>query len=209
MPNKRFPPNARHSKKICRHCKVLFDPCSINGDTQEYCTEEECQSASKKKSQAKWVAKNPDYWKERWKLKKRLGLDKDTSPKPKVTETSSSVSDEQNASDDGQELNQRDLALENRALQDSIKLVEAQHVALMGALYMVLGDGVQEIIDGGGSLFRKCYGIGRRAGVASLSETLNRLETCDGIESHFSGEDPESSGSVQLGGSAFCARGSP
>jgi hypothetical protein len=211
VPNKRFPPNARHSKKICQNpeCGDLFAPCRINGSKQRYCTKPECQYISKKNSQAKWVAKNPTYWADRWKLNQRLGLATDSAEKMVSTDEPSPISNKPNEIVHREDGSERDLVSENQALQDSIKLIEAQHIAVMGALCMILGEGIQEVIDGGGSLFRKCYGIGRRAGVASLSETLNRLETCDGIESHLSGTDPAIAESFQLGGSALCARGSP
>lgn len=56
-------------KKRCAHCRRWFepDPRSIRGDDerscQRYCSLSACRKARKKEAQAKWVAKNPDYFK--------------------------------------------------------------------------------------------------------------------------------------------------
>lgn len=67
-------------KIICKHCKSLFEP-RPNIRNQRYCSMPSCQKArqlawrpkisersqkdleDKKAAQARWRAKNPDYWK--------------------------------------------------------------------------------------------------------------------------------------------------
>jgi hypothetical protein len=52
-------------KKKCRNCKCLFIPDYRNRNRQKYCGEPECQKASKKASQEKWLQKpeNKDHFK--------------------------------------------------------------------------------------------------------------------------------------------------
>ena len=44
-------------------CGELFRPDPRNVGRQQYCTEAVCRKASKKASQARWLANNPDYFK--------------------------------------------------------------------------------------------------------------------------------------------------
>lgn len=53
----------RNGKRKCKHCSILFLPDYRNADRQNYCDKPECRKASKAASQAKWHAKNPDYFK--------------------------------------------------------------------------------------------------------------------------------------------------
>lgn len=66
-------------KKRCAHCRQWFspDPRTVRGDDerscQRYCSQAACQKASAKEARAKWLAKNPDYYKgEARKTKVRL-----------------------------------------------------------------------------------------------------------------------------------------
>ncbi len=51
----------RQEQRQCRHCGARFTPERRNGRHQKYCGSLPCKAASKKASQAKWQAKNPDY----------------------------------------------------------------------------------------------------------------------------------------------------
>ena len=51
----------RQEQRCCRHCGVKFAPDRRNRHHQHYCPALPCKAASKKASQAKWLAKNPDY----------------------------------------------------------------------------------------------------------------------------------------------------
>ena len=51
----------RQEQRQCRHCGVRFAPERRNGHHQNYCGALPCKAASKKASQAKWLAKNRDY----------------------------------------------------------------------------------------------------------------------------------------------------
>ena len=53
----------RIRKRHCRHCSIFFIPDHRNADRQDYCGLPECRKASKTASQAKWLAKNPSYFK--------------------------------------------------------------------------------------------------------------------------------------------------
>ena len=55
----------RGSKRKCFHCKTRFRPDHRNRDRQRYCSETECQKASKVASQNRWRSKpeNQDYFK--------------------------------------------------------------------------------------------------------------------------------------------------
>lgn len=52
----------RSSLLYCQHCKRFFIPCKYNGSRQHYCTNPECQAASKKASNDNWRARNRQYF---------------------------------------------------------------------------------------------------------------------------------------------------
>ena len=49
-------------RRKCCHCGVWFKPQGRNAWHQRFCSEPDCQSASKRASQQKWCRKNPDYF---------------------------------------------------------------------------------------------------------------------------------------------------
>ncbi len=49
-------------KRKCHNCGSLYRPDARAKGHQRYCKKPECKAASKQKSQAKWVAKNPTYF---------------------------------------------------------------------------------------------------------------------------------------------------
>ena len=51
----------RRRQRACHHCGVGFVPKPHNHKKQHYCPATECQAMSKRVSQARWRAKNPDY----------------------------------------------------------------------------------------------------------------------------------------------------
>ena len=51
----------RKRQRACHHCGVGFVPKPHNHKKQHYCGATECQRVSKRLSQARWRAKNPDY----------------------------------------------------------------------------------------------------------------------------------------------------
>ena len=52
--------------KICVVCKQPFLPDPRVGDRQKVCKRLECQQQRKKMAQARWLRKNPDYFKGRY-----------------------------------------------------------------------------------------------------------------------------------------------
>jgi hypothetical protein len=53
----------QNGKRKCQHCSIFFLPDYRNANRQNFCDQPECRKASKAASQAKWHAKNPDYFK--------------------------------------------------------------------------------------------------------------------------------------------------
>ena len=51
----------RRRRRACHHCGVGFVPKPHNHKKQHYCGATECQTVSKRVSQARWRKKNPDY----------------------------------------------------------------------------------------------------------------------------------------------------
>ncbi len=52
---------AEPRKRPCSICRRWFRPNARVGDRQHSCSRVECQTARRKKTQAQWRAKNPDY----------------------------------------------------------------------------------------------------------------------------------------------------
>jgi len=52
---------AEPRKRPCSICRRWFRPNVCVGDRQHTCSQPTCQTARRKKTQAKWRAKNPDY----------------------------------------------------------------------------------------------------------------------------------------------------
>ena len=54
----------RGEQRKCRHCGESFIPDARNAHHQRYCTAPSCRAASKRASQAKWLAtpENRDYY---------------------------------------------------------------------------------------------------------------------------------------------------
>jgi len=52
---------AEPRKRPCSICRRWFRPNARVGERQRCCSQPECQAARRKKTQAQWRAKNPDY----------------------------------------------------------------------------------------------------------------------------------------------------
>ena len=48
-------------KRKCKCCRLWFMPQAHNAYHQRYCSSEECQRASHRASQRRWLRHNPDY----------------------------------------------------------------------------------------------------------------------------------------------------
>lgn len=59
---KKPPSKSSRIRRKCKCCKCFFYPNPRVGARQRYCSNEACRRASKKASQAKWLAKNPGYF---------------------------------------------------------------------------------------------------------------------------------------------------
>lgn len=128
-------------KKKCKHCKRLFIPNPRNGERQKYCSKPECQKASKRASQQRWLKKpenrdhfsgpinvdrvrewrkrHPGYWK-----KTKVALQDSLNLQPAVNTTNSS---------------QKSYI----ALQDSLN---AQHAVLIGLIAKFTDSALQDDI---------------------------------------------------------------
>lgn len=51
-------------KRVCRHCHKLFIPDRRNRHRQFYCRKPACRKARKVASQRRWLAQNPDHFKQ-------------------------------------------------------------------------------------------------------------------------------------------------
>jgi hypothetical protein len=59
-------------KKPCRICRRWFRPDVRVGSRQHTCNRPECQAARRKRTQANWCARNPDYF-TAWRIQARDG----------------------------------------------------------------------------------------------------------------------------------------
>ncbi len=59
-------------KRPCRVCRRWFQPDARVGDRQRACSLPECQAALRKRTQAAWRERNPDYA-TGWRLQRRGG----------------------------------------------------------------------------------------------------------------------------------------
>ena len=50
------------AERICKHCNGIFFPDWRNRHRQRFCQKPECRKASHAESQARWLARNPDYF---------------------------------------------------------------------------------------------------------------------------------------------------
>jgi hypothetical protein len=66
-------------KKPCRICRKWFLPDVHVGDRQRTCSRPECQVARRKKTQAAWRNRNPDYFVE-WRIQTRAGPERAPEP---------------------------------------------------------------------------------------------------------------------------------
>jgi hypothetical protein len=57
-------------QSICRHCKEPFCPNLRNRTRQHFCYKSECRKARKTTSHKTWLAKNPDYFKGKWNVRR-------------------------------------------------------------------------------------------------------------------------------------------
>jgi len=67
------------SKKPCRICRRWFRPNVRVGMRQRTCSRPECQTARRKKTQAAWRARNPDYF-VAWRSEERAGSKRAPEP---------------------------------------------------------------------------------------------------------------------------------
>jgi hypothetical protein len=66
-------------KKPCRICRKWFLPDVHVGARQRTCSRPECQVARRKKTQAAWRARNPDYFVE-WRIQTRAEPERPPEP---------------------------------------------------------------------------------------------------------------------------------
>jgi hypothetical protein len=105
----------RGSKRKCFHCKTKFRPDHRNHDRQRYCSEPDCQKASKAASQKRWFKKpenrdhfksevhvrrvqewrkrNPGYWRKKGALQDSLNGQHSENKEENDTKMSSEVQD--------------------------------------------------------------------------------------------------------------------
>ena len=67
------------AKRPCRICRRWFRPDVRVGIRQRACSRLECQAARRKKTQAAWRARNPDYL-VAWRIQARAGSERPPEP---------------------------------------------------------------------------------------------------------------------------------
>ncbi len=67
------------AKRPCRVCRRWFRPDVRVGARQHTCSRPECQAARRKKMQATWRARNPDYF-VAWRIQARAGSERAPGP---------------------------------------------------------------------------------------------------------------------------------
>ena len=143
----------RGSKRKCFHCKTKFRQDHRNRDRQRYCSESDCQKASKAASQKRWLKKpenrdhfksevhvrrvqewrkrNPDYWRKKGALQDSLNGQRPENKEESDRKTSSELQD-------------------SLALQDSLSL---QSPLIIGLLANLTGHTLQDDIARSASFF--------------------------------------------------------
>ena len=74
-------PEAR--KRLCTICRRWFRPDPRVGERQRACDRPECQTARRKKAQASWRRRNPDY-SIAWRLDRRKAQTEEPVPLPQL-----------------------------------------------------------------------------------------------------------------------------
>lgn len=160
-------PSKRCRRRHCLHCNGLYKPDPRNRTRQRYCSEPDCRRASRKASQARWLAKpgnagyfrgaantgrnrvwreaNPGYWRRR------------ASPDARQDSLPSQNIDNQEVAG----------ILTDHAQQDALFL---QSVVFVGLIAKLTDSTQQETIDGS---VRRLHALGRQ--VMARSETDGNL----------------------------------
>ena len=151
------------SEHRCCICRNTFIPSKYSGVRQLVCPRAECRREAKKERQAKWVARNADYflgpenvervreWRRKnpdWRERKKAGVGK-SSPEAESCNTAEP---------------------EMERLQDSVP--EVQRAALVGFMSFVTGSMLQDEVQ---NLYGECLRRGsellRPEAVAAISPT--------------------------------------
>jgi hypothetical protein len=155
-------------QRKCCHCGIWFRPHPRNVYHQRFCSEAECQVASKRESQRKWSRKNPGYfhgevhvkrvraWRRMhpgyWKAK---GVPEACGPPDALQDLLAA----QGFGREEVKVFRNCLSEEiSRPLQD---VLAAQHSALVGLAAMISGEPLQEDIA---RVLTACYERGQRIG---------------------------------------------
>lgn len=136
----------RGSKRKCFHCKTKFRPDHRNRDRQRYCSEPECQKASKAASQKRWASKpeNQDYFKGEDQVRRVKEWRKEN---PGYWRKKDALQDSLNVQH--QETKEKNNNKTPHEPQDSLPLQDSlnpQHPLIVGILAMLTGHTLQDDI---------------------------------------------------------------
>lgn len=153
----------------CKHCKQFFKPRNRNAHHQRYCNTADCRAASKRASQRKWSAKNPDYhwgaeqvqrvreWRRKhpgyWRRKPGR------PPRPPADALQDVLILQ---GFDRESVSTFRNCLHKEVSQPLQDLISAQHAVICGLAATITGDALQEVIV---ETLDACYERGKRIGV--------------------------------------------
>jgi hypothetical protein len=181
-------------KRKCKHCKEFFTPNPKNAYHQVYCSNPVCIKASKAASQKRWLNKpeNKNYFSGPDHVR-RVQVWRKAHPGYWRKKTSSNQNALQDLLNENTEQKQSvHTNLTKHALQD---VLTHQHTVLIGLISHLTGSALQDDI---------ALTVGRMQQLGS--DILYQPNNCKGGQhaktSHLSAAYPQSSKTVQLGGSS-------
>jgi hypothetical protein len=138
----------------CKWCDKPFEPSKFSGGRQKYCGERVCRKASKKESQAKWCAKNPNYFRDDI-FRERSRLWRATHPEVARTRFANPMPE---PAAKAESCTQNSAA--ESGVQDSAQ--RSQQIYIMGLISLVTGSSVQdEVLKSAQECFRRGMDIFR------------------------------------------------
>ena len=152
----------------CCHCGTWFRPHPQNASHQRFCTNPECQVASKHASQQKWCRKNPGYFHGKEYVKKVQDWRRQHPGywKPKRGTQACGLPDALQDLLTAQGFDNKSVKVFRNCLSEEISrplqdVLNAQQNALVGLASMITGEELQEDIA---RVLTTCYEHGQRIG---------------------------------------------
>ena len=155
-------------QRKCCHCGDWFRPHARNGYHQQFCSESECQEASKLASQRKWSRKNPGYFRGEVHVKRVRAWRRKHPGYWKAKRVAEACGPPDALQDllAAQGFGPEDVKVFRNCLSEEISrplqdVLTAQKHALVGLACMITGEALQENIA---QVLTTCYERGQRIG---------------------------------------------